>query len=372
MQLQAKRPRGRLTPSFRTILVPRPVPVGRLTLHLRLLIRPVDRSDRGGEAATRCGRNPERRLRTTGDAEVRDRALWRGTHAKDRVLRRDRLELAERRPALDGEVCARATCHLEISPQDRRPFARIDFLQENGLAPPVPQQRPSAGRPDVRDPSGALAEHRDEIPLVFEVCDDDGERPQVPAAASTDLERRQSLRPDANGVESRLSAVDQTCQPVGAPAGTESAPRGRGQWVHVSILRRARPPDIRRVPQPTRGALRNSVTHAHADRARASDVIVARRGRRGRIPSATTRSDAPSRRSLQPRPGGPTPSTRSIEAGCVPPRRSRSTGRLPSFSLAPATAPLPIAAATPTSRRRCAATSGPCASASCRCSARCA
>lgn len=43
-------------------------------------------------------------------------ASGRRTYAKDRVLPCDRLELAERRPPVDGEVCARATCHLEVPP----------------------------------------------------------------------------------------------------------------------------------------------------------------------------------------------------------------------------------------------------------------
>ena len=90
-------------------------------------------------------------------------ALGRGTHAKDRVLRCDRLELAERCPPVDGEVCACAACHLDVSPQDRRALAGLDFLEENRLAPSVSQYRPAAGGPHVGDPVGAFTEHRDEM-----------------------------------------------------------------------------------------------------------------------------------------------------------------------------------------------------------------
>ena len=104
--------------------------------------------------------------------KVRDTALGRGAYAKDRVLRCDRLELTEPCAPVDGEVGARAACHLEVAPQDRRSLAGLDFLEEHRLAPSVAQHRPSAGGPHVRDPVGAFAEHRDEIPLAIEVCDD--------------------------------------------------------------------------------------------------------------------------------------------------------------------------------------------------------
>jgi hypothetical protein len=110
-------------------------------------------------------------------------------------------------------------------PQDRRPLAGLDFLEENGLTPPVPQHRLATGRPDVRDPSNAFAEHRDEIPLAFDLCDDHGKRPQAPAAASTDLERRQPLRPDARRVQNRLSAIEQTRQAVRAATRIQPPPR---------------------------------------------------------------------------------------------------------------------------------------------------
>jgi hypothetical protein len=180
---------------------------------------------------------------------VRDTRLGRGTHAKDRVLRCDRLELAERCSPVDGEVCACAAGHLEVSLQDRRPLARLDFLEGNRLAPSVPQHRPSAGGPHVRDPVGAFAEHRDEIPLAIDVCDDNGERPQATAAASADLERREPVRPNARRVESRLSAVEQTCEPVGATTGVEPASRGRAHRAHVASLRHVQRMDIRGVPQ---------------------------------------------------------------------------------------------------------------------------
>ena len=176
-------------------------------------------------------------------------ALGRGTHAKDRVLRCDRLELAERCPPVDGEVCARAACHLEVSPQDRRALAGLDFLEENRLAPSVSQYRPSAGGPHVGDPVGAFTEHRDEIPLAIEVCDDNGERPQAPAAAPADLERCEPLRPNARRVQSRLSAVEQTCEPVRPTTGVEPASRGRAHRAHVASLHHVRRTDIGGVPQ---------------------------------------------------------------------------------------------------------------------------
>jgi hypothetical protein len=78
---------------------------------------------------------------------------------------------------IDGEVRTRSCGDLEVAPQDRRPQARLDLLQDNALAPTVAQHRSSTGRPDVCHPCRSFTEHRDEVPLVLMVCDDHRKRP---------------------------------------------------------------------------------------------------------------------------------------------------------------------------------------------------
>ena len=147
--------------------------------------------------------------------ELRDPALGGWTHAKDGVSRCDRLELAERCPGR-REVCAGATCHLEVAPEDWRPLARLDFLQEHGLAPPCR----SAARPPA---ARWFATHPAPSPSIATRY-----RSPSTSAMTTGNDRRRPLRrPRTWSVASRFGQMPAECRAACPRLSRRASGRGR-------------------------------------------------------------------------------------------------------------------------------------------------
>ena len=95
--------------------------------------------------------------------------------AEDRVPRRNGLELSEGCLRINWDVRARSGSELQVALQDRRAARRIDLLEPHSFAVAMAKYGVSAGGPDVGDPVGALAKHRDEVTLSLVVRHNDGE-----------------------------------------------------------------------------------------------------------------------------------------------------------------------------------------------------
>jgi hypothetical protein len=109
---------------------------------------------------------------------------------------RDRLELCERCPRVDGNVRAGSRCKLQVALQYRRTDCWGDLLEPHGFATAVAEYRMPARRPDISDPVDALAKHRHDVALALVVGHNDRKRAQLSRPPPPHL---QSVKAGANG-----------------------------------------------------------------------------------------------------------------------------------------------------------------------------
>jgi hypothetical protein len=94
-------------------------------------------------------------------------------------------------------VGAGAGCQREVAPQDRGSKGDVDLIEADRSAVASLQHGGTLRGADVADPSGALAQHGDEVPLTLEVGDHDRERDRATRPSSYDFQRRQLRGPPA-------------------------------------------------------------------------------------------------------------------------------------------------------------------------------
>jgi hypothetical protein len=135
-------------------------------------------------------------------------------NAEDGNVRRNALELPQRRAAIDGNVRSASRGDFQVATQYRRTLVYGDLLELHHLLPAMPQHPPSIVGPNVADPVGPFAEHRHQVPIAVEVSDHDGSvttRPLRRPATSSAATRFGQIPAPYNIAETRFCIRANQC-----------------------------------------------------------------------------------------------------------------------------------------------------------------